>query len=759
MSEGVVRSVVRDIGIGIGRRRKSYWKTRYPSGLTAIVYSDTKAKLNWLNNGVADFTGIKVYYSTDNVTFTLKDTITSIVESCIVTGLTANTLYYFKIALYKVGSQSQYSSVASCTTLFNDADIWVDSNLALADKELVTTLEDKTASNNDFTGSGATRLSYRSNGDYLCNIATNSAMKAALSAGFQSLSYAEFYLVLQPSWHASVNQTIFSYRNASTELLQLAYTFADKKLNGQMRTNTGAIQTTANDCHVKRSNIIRIIFDKPNNVIKYKIDDVETTLNYAFSIQLVRSTELYILSYYVGTGGGFDFGFKELMCYFSDKLDATKRTTIYNYLENKFNPSGRFIKSVSQTLAELVAATPQLSDYFVTQDVYDLVTAGTINQYDITTSDNPQTIFDVAPAGSLVRFKAGTHNGVINKNRSILYCDKKMYVELEAGAILKLADNSNTLDYIGELVTNQGTQRTQEGFSYRGIYTGNTFKDLVVKIDGTGSPNTFKWGFDIWEPTYGTTGVTITGGWQSIAEGIEIKFDYLTGYAIDNTWIVCFDGAETYGIRVGTGFHSNYIHDVKIFGSGTIDMNYTKQVPSSLHAKNLPSCILGHGRLKDVGIYSLTLQNCQRLIMLYGDNNSEYSFGGAIAEEQTYDLIGAEVIAITGVNDWAPGVNGAGGSGILLGHPEHRGKLSNVKANLNTIATYLNSIECNFRLRNYEVRNNHFRGSEVTTRDIARWRESMDGFILNNNASATYNDAPTGWNKSRNVYVLGNVRS
>lgn len=94
----------------------SYWATRTVTGLTITVDSDTQFTLNWVNNGGADWTGTKVYISTDNVTYIINKTVTSISTSTTVTGLTAGTLYYLKVAPYKGSNVGGMSEVAVSVT-------------------------------------------------------------------------------------------------------------------------------------------------------------------------------------------------------------------------------------------------------------------------------------------------------------------------------------------------------------------------------------------------------------------------------------------------------------------------------------------------------------------------------------------------------------------------------------------------------------------------------------------------------------------
>lgn len=92
----------------------SYWATRYISDLTLMIDSDIQVTLNWINNGIADYTGHKVYISIDNgETFILSKTIANIGTFTIITGLTEGTYYNFYIVAYKGISESEVSNIVS----------------------------------------------------------------------------------------------------------------------------------------------------------------------------------------------------------------------------------------------------------------------------------------------------------------------------------------------------------------------------------------------------------------------------------------------------------------------------------------------------------------------------------------------------------------------------------------------------------------------------------------------------------------------
>jgi hypothetical protein len=100
---------------GSSQSFSSYWTQRSVTGLTATVYKDVQVNLAWTNNGTLDYTGHKVYISTDGVTYTLKGTIATIGTAYSATGLTAGLTYYFYIVPYKVLQLGNASNIAQVT--------------------------------------------------------------------------------------------------------------------------------------------------------------------------------------------------------------------------------------------------------------------------------------------------------------------------------------------------------------------------------------------------------------------------------------------------------------------------------------------------------------------------------------------------------------------------------------------------------------------------------------------------------------------
>ena len=107
----------------------------------------------------------------------------------------------------------------------------------------------------------------------------------------------------------------------------------------------------------------------------------------------------------------------------------------------------------------------------------------------------------------------------------------------------------NEGDTIGEAGTTfQGSGLDDAFFS--GHFKGTTGKDFYVKIDGTGTPDTFEWGYDSASPQ--ATGINITGSEQSLSDNIDIEFSATTGHTSGDKWT-----GSAAPVNVDTGFFTN----------------------------------------------------------------------------------------------------------------------------------------------------------------------------------------------------------
>lgn len=88
-----------------------------------------------------------------------------------------------------------------------------------------------------------------------------------------------------------------------------------------------------------------------------------------------------------------------------------------------------------------------------------------------------------------------------------------------------------------------------------GTYTGTAMKKFRVEIDGTGTPDTFKWSNDN-GLTFEATGVSITGAAQTLEDGVTITFAATTGHTLNDKWNFDAVAWRTYMVEImalGTG--------------------------------------------------------------------------------------------------------------------------------------------------------------------------------------------------------------
>ncbi|MFM9016758.1 MAG: PQQ-binding-like beta-propeller repeat protein, partial [Verrucomicrobiota bacterium] len=292
--------------------------------------------------------------------------------------------------------------------------------------------------------------------------------------------------------------------------------------------------------------------------------------------------------------------------------------------------------------------------------------------------------------------------------------------------------------------------------------TFDLFKPCIftVRIDSEGSggaADTFAWGlFESADNPQGTAKlppssskfgetphqrVAITGDWQTLAHGVQVRFGSKTGHNKGSTWYSTYDGPVAYGIRVGHGRQPDTIANVRITGRGTIDMNATRNVQPGFLVKDINACVLIHGRVRGVLVEGITMTDTNRSVMCYGEHTGKFLPGGNTGPGESFD---AEDITIQRTRTINPN-----GAAYLLGHPSFRGHLRNVKCNYNYMETGVTSIEPNFNLDGYEVIGNVIDCGGLYGA-IHCWRRSRNGFVMDN---LRINDI-----KGREVVGMGSPR-
>lgn len=339
--------------------------------------------------------------------------------------------------------------------------------------------------------------------------------------------------------------------------------------------------------------------------------------------------------------------------------------------------------------------------------------------------DHPQGVLDRAAAGDELTFAPGLHRHRLGRHRSLLYVDKPIRIELQRGAVLKLADGETELESTPEITIDHGAPKRLNDLEVGGEFDLATGPIIFrVRIDGEGRdgrPDTFEWSAgDVWSASRGER-VPITGDWQALDHGVTVRFASPAGHNKGSLWFLSYDGPEAYGIRIGHGTQSEYIENVRIVGDGTIDMNRSHNVVPSGMVRNINACVLIHGRVRGVHIEGITMTDTMRSVMLYGEHTGEFLQGGATGPGESFD---AQDITIQYTRTLNPQ-----GAAYLLGHPSHRGRLSNVRCNFNYMVTGKTALEPNFQLDQYEVIGNIINSDGQA---IHCWRKSTNGLVADN---------------------------
>jgi LPXTG-site transpeptidase (sortase) family protein len=86
-----------------------------PTNLSAVAASTTQINLTWVDNS-NDEDGFQIERSLDNSTWSLIATTAANITSFSNSGLTINTLYYYRVRAFNAGGNSGFSNVASAST-------------------------------------------------------------------------------------------------------------------------------------------------------------------------------------------------------------------------------------------------------------------------------------------------------------------------------------------------------------------------------------------------------------------------------------------------------------------------------------------------------------------------------------------------------------------------------------------------------------------------------------------------------------------
>ena len=180
-----------------------------PSAATVTSIKTTTLTLGWTDNSTTE-DGFHVYISTDNVTFTLKDTVGAGVVTSSITDLTWKTLYYFRIYSYNIsGDSNGYADITATTT----GEPASPSNLIITNK-LISTLTLNWTDNSD--NEDGFRIEYSKSNSITGFTTYGYAAEDATSKDLIGLEPAIYYWFRVYAYTGTIDS--LSYANASCRM-------------------------------------------------------------------------------------------------------------------------------------------------------------------------------------------------------------------------------------------------------------------------------------------------------------------------------------------------------------------------------------------------------------------------------------------------------------------------------------------------------------------------------------------------------------
>lgn len=540
-------------------------------------------------------------------------------------------------------------------------------------------------------------------------------------------TYLEGYLVVNV---ATDNAVIWSHRSESTRLIQIAV--SSGKFVFQLRSSGNTLRTLTStvDALTGRTAIIYFKFNKAGNSHALSVNgETEVTNTWAFGSETFNAT-LCTFGAYSTDGSTYTQGA------LGNYHEAIIRTSAFPGSDKANCLTYLRMKYLEFKLASAPAYTAKS------------------NVVLLNVGDDLKTILEAAEADTHYRLATGEH--IVTDQINIT--QSNINIEIPTGTTVFLDDNSHP-EYYVDLVTNQNDANPITDATAHGTFTGSTATHIWVVIDGTGSPNTFKWAVgpsDGFPPvSYPNTGIPCSTSPTLLQDGISISFASVTGHLLNAGCLIAIGGK--FGIfQIGTGFQTDYIENVKIFGYGTLDANEANQAKPSVHSINSAFVVKFWGRTRNCGIYGIECNNSHRVLMAYGDHNGTYLTGGGTTGGTSFDQEFTDIIACSTTNI------ATGDAGIELGHPMHRGVMRYIRCNSNTLYAFQVPIELNFKMIYYSCRANRVRTNPTYTL-IHNWRRSDNGIVINNRQFISTNNpmvatsAPSGWETAVNILKYDNI--
>ncbi|MFC1703058.1 hypothetical protein ACFLZO_01190, partial [Patescibacteria group bacterium] len=139
-----------------------------------------------------------------------------------------------------------------------------------------------------------------------------------------------------------------------------------------------------------------------------------------------------------------------------------------------------------------------------------------------------------------------------------------------------------------------------------GTFVGSTGLSYRVEIDGTGTPDTFRWSDD-GGSTWDASTVSITGAAQVLNNGVTITFTATTGHTSGDRWDFVTTVTNPLAIQNAAGTQSLYVGNDGNVGIGTTSPNSRFQVADYINFNDaISSTFIGYdaGDAAASGVYS-----------------------------------------------------------------------------------------------------------------------------------------------------------
>lgn len=167
-----------------------------------------------------------------------------------------------------------------------------------------------------------------------------------------------------------------------------------------------------------------------------------------------------------------------------------------------------------------------------------------------------------------------------------------------------------------------------------GNYNGTSDLQFLVRVDGPGTPDTFRWSLD-GGSTWEATGVAMTGDWQPLAHGLRIRFNATTGHTSGDEWTI---QTTCWGVTL-----SGLTADSTVYGAGAVvstGLPITNLAPG-VWAKTTAACGAGQSPANRIPVTDTTGFAASDVVLLQDLDQPE------VNEVATVGSVGANFLDAT----------------------------------------------------------------------------------------------------------------